>query len=61
MSFNACSYEEKYYEIKGSGTLPSILKEGAAKANEVASETLKGVKKSIGLSMYVDPVKRSLF
>lgn len=53
--------QERYKEYRDSGELPRILREGALRANEVASTVLRRAKERMGLSLLVDPTKRKLF
>lgn len=41
--------QEKYYNLLDSSELDQILDEGAARANEVASKTLKKMENAMGL------------
>lgn len=52
--------QERYKEYHDSGELPRILREGALRANEVASTVLRRAKERMGLSLLVDPTKRKL-
>lgn len=52
--------QRKCAEIRGGGRLPGILATGARRANLVASETLQLAKRRLGLSLLIDPTKRSL-
>ncbi|HHX10859.1 MAG TPA: tryptophan--tRNA ligase [Firmicutes bacterium] len=51
---------EKYRRYAESGMVATILKQGAAKANEVSSQVLKRAKQRMGLSLLADPVGRKL-
>lgn len=44
--------QQRYQEIRSSGTLSGILAEGAERARNVASETLAGVKERMGFLPY---------
>ena len=43
------AFQKRYYDILSSGTLDTILEEGAEAARKVANETLKRVQKAVGL------------
>lgn len=42
-------FQRRYYEVIESGIIDEVLKEGAKKANELATQTLNDVKRAIGL------------
>ena len=44
--------QQRYHEIRSSGTLSDILAEGAERARNVASQTLAGVKDRMGFLPY---------
>ncbi|MNE94587.1 Tryptophan--tRNA ligase [compost metagenome] len=44
--------QQRYHEIRSSGTLSDILAEGAERARNVASQTLAGVKERMGFLPY---------
>lgn len=43
------AFQKRYYDILSSGTLDTILEEGAEAARKVANKTLKRVQKAVGL------------
>ncbi len=43
------AFQKRYYDILSSGTLDTVLEEGAEAARKVANETLKRVQKAVGL------------
>lgn len=43
------TFQKRYYDILSSGTLDTILEEGAEAARKVANKTLKRVQKAVGL------------
>ncbi|MBP8613415.1 MAG: tryptophan--tRNA ligase [Firmicutes bacterium] len=53
--------QQRYKEYRDSGELSAVLREGAQKANEVASTVLRRAKERTGLSILVDPTKRKLY
>ncbi len=52
--------QRRFEEVKASGELRDVLTSGARKANAVAATTLRAAKEKLGLSMLIDPAKRTL-
>jgi tryptophanyl-tRNA synthetase len=52
--------QRRFNATRESGRVREILAAGARKANSVAAPTLSLVKEKLGLSMLIDPVKRTI-